>query len=163
MHTYRPDLLNALANYLEKLPKRDFDLRHFVGKKNQVFEVDNKIAEKLEGNPDLQEIQSCGATACALGHAPSVPELAAAGLKLKVVPRTEYSLLRIQVEYNYNTGYEAAEELFGIPYALVEYFFDPDYYDEEDLNDPKVVAQRIHEFISNPIEYVIENELMDWC
>lgn len=163
MHTYRPDLLNALANYLEELPKIAFDLRHFIGKKHAIFEVDDKMASVLSTNPDLQEIQGCGATACALGHGPSVPELAAAGLKLEISKLRNNFRRRINVTYNNNVGYDAAEELFGIPFALVNHFFDPNYYYEEDLGNPKVVAERIHQFISNPIEYVEKNRLMHWC
>lgn len=168
MRTYRPDLLNALANYLKKLPATDFDLRHFVGKKDQIFQADPEMAKKLKGNPNLKEIRSCGATACALGHAPSVPELAQAGLKVVVYNPTKEDkenwddTVRLQVTYKGETDFYAATKLFGIPMELAEHFFDPENYKDDELNDPKIVARRIHEFISNPVEYMEWNKLMYW-
>lgn len=57
------------------------DLLELVAKKldtNPPFNFAKWVGEDWGGKPDL----SCGTSACALGHATTIPELAALGLKL---------------------------------------------------------------------------------
>lgn len=157
MRTYRPDYLLALANFLENnVPKNTFNLEAWVrndgwNEEEGTFDRDREAANAtiLEKNPGAHA--SCGTTACAFGWAPSVPELANAGLKLvrygnSFVPR-----------YEGKESFDAAQLLFGIPVRVAEHFFDPEHYAEDDLTDPKEVVRRIREFISNPVEYYQDN------
>lgn len=152
---YRPDYLLALADYLAKV-NNQFDLDSWIAKQDEDGdEVELTAAElkKLKGNPKWKALKECGTTGCAMGHAPSVPLLAKAGLKLFS------DGVSLMPEYKGSHGFDAGQELFGITYDVARYFFHPDYYDEDQLKEPKVVAERIYEFVANPFEVMNNNSL----
>lgn len=149
----RLDLLNDLADYLHNLDNQ-FNLSMWVMEKDAgraYFPPDN--VPKLTANPKHKDLIQCGMTACAMGHAPSVPSIAAAGLKLGKRKDSDGDTMFIPVHKG-RTGIYAAQDLFGIPQRLAEDFFMPGHYNEEDLKKPKVVAARIRAFVKDPFEYL---------
>jgi hypothetical protein len=117
----RLDLLELLAKKLETQPP--FDLTRWVG-------------NSWQGKPDL----SCGTTACSLGHATTIPEIAALGLRLIRFSFHDYR----RGNSTTNGGYvslgkldddeilanaislNSAAEVFGITMRDARYLFYPD-------------------------------------
>lgn len=147
---YRPDLITALAVYLSTIDNQ-FDMDGWIENESGGWSISFDNQKKLRGNPKWKTHKACGTVACAMGHAPSVPVLAKAGLKIN------YDLLP---EYKGKTGFGAAMELFGISKALAAHFFDPVHYKGKDTKDPKIVAERLFAFVADPFGYMARNELM---
>lgn len=141
---YRPDLLLKLADYLCKIDNQ-FDLDSWVGDENATHDFKKKL---LKGKPTHATHKTCGTTACAMGHAVSIPELYKEGLRLVdvgsgwIVPR-----------HKGLEGIEAAESLFGITERVAEDLFTPDGYEEDEVKDPKIVAKKIYEFVADPLNF----------
>lgn len=153
----RFDLLKDLADYLMKL-KNQFNLDSWIElveapeNADEYYEPtyieDKKIRDKLtKGSLTFKKLKECGTTGCAMGHAPSVPSLAKAGLKLSVTGNY------IQPNYKGNTGLEAAEALFHIPQTISEALFLPGFYHADDRRNPKAVAERIYELLGDPFNF----------
>lgn len=153
---YRPDYLLALADYLANVDNQ-FDLGAWVGKLDGDGDLSSNVdptdVKRLKGNPKWKDLKTCGTTACAMGHAPSVPLLAKAGLTLKA-----YGQYLIPA-YKGNEGFKAAQSLFGISNDVANHFFDGGAYDDEELKEPKAVAKRLYEFVADPFVYADANGL----
>jgi hypothetical protein len=154
--TYRPDLLKDLANYLNKIDNQ-FDLSTWIGyKEGDIWMDDIRLehAEKLVKGPlTHKKLKECGTTGCAMGHAPSVPSIAKAGLKLHILDSdAEEGIAVLVPEYKGATGEDAAMNLFGIPREVAGYFFMPNSYPENKRKNPKYVADRIYKFLEHPVE-----------
>jgi len=129
--------LLALADLLEKLPRRRFEYARWVG-------------TSWKGKQDL----SCGTTACALGWAATMPSLRRAGLRL--MPSTEYAdgfyhgvvALKGDRYATNSSPYEAAKEVFAIDYAEAYHLFNPSYNMLEESATPKQVAKHIRLFVA---------------
>lgn len=97
----------------------------------------------------------CGTVACALGHACSVPEFAAAGLRLHWSDGPyESACVRLAGENPHN-GYGVASSFFDIDLQDAHHLFSPGDYLGADGNPragddihPAEVAQRIREFVT---------------
>jgi hypothetical protein len=122
--------LLVLADFLEQLPPDRFNLAVWV-------------SSIWQGREDL----GCGAKACAMGWAATIPEFRALGLRLvrPVSPSTGKPLaaipeLAIDEGADPLRGFEAAAALFGLSRTAADYLFDPDAYrdpdeDEDDEDD----------------------------
>lgn len=142
---YKNRLL-LLAEHLEKLPNKRFDFRHWVG-------------PDWNGDANL-----CNTTACALGHATTIPELADAGLILVKCHSYRHGglvCLRQNMEVpefdiDNISSLDAAMHVFGLTMDEAEYLFLPasecmiDMWGVEGLEadaTPKQVANHIRFFV----------------
>jgi hypothetical protein len=113
----RKDLLQLLANHLRTVPPENFDLK----------------------------IWHCGTTACAVGHAVNVPEIAAAGLYIDFPRGEPYGQPKMKDAPNMTT-WETVSKVFDLSYWDALYLFDSNqYYSKE--RTPTHVADRIHKHI----------------
>lgn len=115
----RLDRLETLAKHLETVPPETFNLKAW----------------------------KCGTTACAMGHACSIPKFRQAGLKLTeiLVWMTEPML---SPEFKGRGGFEAAEFFFGLNEDEALFLFDPDCYPAGDRTRKQTVINRIRKFIA---------------
>lgn len=127
MHKER---LLLLADHLENVKPNEFNMSHWW-------------EEKTISNRNL-----CKTTGCAMGHACSIPEFQKLGLRLDhgYLSVSDKNVFYRTPVLDDKRMYEAAQELFEISYADVEYLFCPDTYTEADICDPIAVAKRIREF-----------------
>lgn len=99
-----------------------------------------KLAKHLETNvkPERFDMWSwtCGATACALGHACTIPHFKRNGLHLCI---GDYPT----PTYQSRTGFMAGATFFGLSYDQAVYLFDSDRYAARSMRSPKIVARRI--------------------
>jgi hypothetical protein len=135
--------LLVLADFLEKLPRKRFDYKSWVG-------------QDWGGAPDL----SCGTTACALGWAAVMPEFRRLGLRLvegEWAGAGPYRwVVRDHHVVNKKTGSEGAaagEEIFSLNWEEAVFVFNPNnWYDDEKSPDtdatPKQVAKHIRKFVA---------------
>lgn len=152
---FQYERLLVLANYLAKL-KNQFDLNGWVQVKTDGQEhLDPKTLEKVKGNPTWSVHKACGTVACAIGHAPSVPEFKKSGLKLGVSGHV------LQPVYKGLEGWDAVEKFFGIDSATAEALFLGTKYEEDQRKDPKAVAARIYELLSDPVNFDTERNIHD--
>lgn len=153
--------LLVLADYLAKL-KNQFDLNGWVQVKigGQEY-LDPKTLKKVKGNPTWSVHKACGTVACAVGHAPSIPEFKKAGLKLGVSDQDEENGGVLQPVYKDLDGWEAVEKFFGIDSATAEALFLGTKYEEDQRKDPKAVAARIYELLSDPVNFDTERNIHD--
>ncbi len=147
------DRLNKLANYIEKLPKKNFDFGVFSAEKH-----------------------GCGTVGCAIGYMPLVfPKLAKFRVEastcdddfeLTVNPKTLKMELKFKagisdVANDINiqckeTGYEnfrAAERIFNITDNQAEFLFSPSFYNSGSGTSAKVVAKRMKDFAAGKYSY----------
>jgi hypothetical protein len=149
----RTDLLLKIADLLERLPEEKFDYGSWVG-------------EDWGGKPDL----SCGMTACALGWATTIPEVAALGLRLEKRacpwnPALELGMVafggaKTSEKFDPCESFRSATLAFDLTFAEAEYLFSPEegppdapeYDDLEDAPDasapPAEVAEHIRAFVA---------------
>lgn len=120
--------LLKLADVLDTIPRKRFDYDEWVG-------------PDWEGAPDL----SCGATACALGWATTVPAFRRLGLSLvKLSYGGADPVLRVPGKRNAYKQ-DAAARLFNLTEIETEYLFLPT---ETELNaTAKQVARKIRRFV----------------
>jgi hypothetical protein len=128
----RYDLLEALCRDLVMVKREDFNFASYY-------------SENWKGGKP-----GCGTTACALGHAPFVPEIAAAGLS--VVCELNGNCLFFINSGPLMCGIPAAAKIFGLSWAEVNYLFGP-HATHDELNDappgsatPAEVAEHIRKF-----------------
>lgn len=130
--------LNVLADHLDTINARKFDMDHWVGTYDKDYPRDEGKKSK------------CGTTACALGYAGYIPSFRRAGLK--TIAHTDgYSRGgRVELEtkngMEYN-GFMAAMEFFDLTSAESDFIFDPESYEGNDRVGPKTVARRIRKMI----------------
>lgn len=128
--------LEILADFLEKLPPERFDYTRWVG-------------TDWKGMPDL----SCGARACALGWATTIPEFRELGLRLELLGSTVNVVLPSEDGSLCRNSFTSAALVFDIDSVEADYLFAPaddvDYVDHpgEDAS-PREVAQLIRDFIA---------------
>lgn len=118
--------LLILADFLEKLPRKRFDLSSWVG-------------NEWEGKADL----SCGTSACAMGWATTIPQFRKLGLRL-----SKYGLPYFGKGYYQTSGMHAAADLFGISDNEAYYLFMPYEEDIAANATPKQVAKHIRKFVA---------------
>jgi len=99
----------------------------------------------------------CGTVACAIGHACLDPEFNKLGLMLRTggMPGLWVNGVGF-VAHNYN----AIAQFFGISEYTAYWLFAPDQYFPRDWHDPKVVVERIKQYISkeqNKIDTIYKN------
>lgn len=122
------------ANFMNRLPVKHFNL-------NMICSAGlNPIHELLD------EENSCGTTACALGHLPVFNP------RVFVFRRNGY--LGRWGNYgigNKKTGcsdsFETAEEYFGITQKQLRDLFEPKSYPVSDWNNPKAVAAKMYKIL----------------
>lgn len=102
---------------------------------------------------------ACGTTACAVGHACSIPEFVRDGLVLRFTdPLGGQSTLGCPVFKNYD-GWNAVREFFSITGKISRYFFDPDKYPGD--ASPKCVASRIREYVAKHSPILKTGEMLE--
>lgn len=108
--------LMVLRDHLKNNVKdKKFDLDSWVD--NEESRTDQGIVKDLAD-------ASCGTTACALGHAGSIPSFRRAGLRYDV------RWYVAAVSYGINKGFDAGQEFFHLTEEESFYLFDPDKYPE---------------------------------
>ena len=125
--------LLKLADFLDKLPRKKFNMDSFVIK---------------HGNTPDKISLKCQAVACAFGWCTVV--FPKSGLKLKkIYPINEYHDITYEydIKYKNHTNFHAAAKFFNIDLTESEILFMPD--DNPKLNTPKQVAKRIRRFVKN--------------
>lgn len=91
---------------------------------------------------------SCGTTACALGHAGTIPKFRALGLRTAKVSQYDDDGQVFFGEGSGVSGYEAAEQFFGISHLTAWRIFGPDSYVVEARDvTPEMVAKKIDSFL----------------
>ena len=110
----RNDRLEVLARHLDGLPPENFNLG----------------------------VWQCGTTACAVGHACTIPEFQADGLGL-----VETSINFIYPKYQKFTAWEAVSCFFECSDAISTHLFYTNSYFNGKATGPKEVAERIREVI----------------
>jgi hypothetical protein len=154
--------LLTLQNYLkDQVKSKRFDLNSWVN------------LEAIAGKPttkkkvvELIKEGSCGTTACACGHAATIPEFNAKGLKLEVsfewgFMQTSKRVSDISVVYSKNDyrycGIAAAEQFFSLTLDEAEYLFDPSHY-LHDRNSKYYVIRRINSQIKKMAKQITESK-----
>lgn len=138
------DRLNALADYLDTVPKKKFNFSIFA---NKSLSADNE----------------CGATGCALGWACTMPRFQRMGLQLVIDGydgtsdnrRPNYAPIITKDGKTVATYFETAEQIFGITTNEAEGLFMPDGAADWQKNrwgppgkaSAKQVASNIRKFI----------------
>jgi hypothetical protein len=108
--------LKRLANYLDTVKPEEFNLKDW----------------------------KCGTVACAVGHACSIPEFSAAGLKLEFV----HGINRWTPILGDDESWEAVKLFFGIDDADARWLFCMHDYESGYETTAAQVSARIREFVS---------------
>lgn len=116
--------LEKLADFLDKLPTKGFNL-HWWKRSN------------------------CTTTACAIGHACSIPSFRRAGLGLKVHETDSDGFTTYYPVFKHHSAVWAVESFFGLTNYQAEELFYPSYYPEKAT--PKMVARRIRKFLAGKL------------
>lgn len=116
------DRLNKLANFLEKLNPKKFNL--------------SIIAKKDKKNPE------CGTVCCAIGW---MPQVFPRTFKWRLFPWSN-QLSVVEIEDEEIEDFDAADKYFGLKGQESSYLFMPEYY-RYGKRQPKDVAKRIRDFI----------------
>jgi hypothetical protein len=135
--------LTKLADYLDSLPARKFDLDHWVEKYDKDFPREDGKKHK------------CGTTACALGHAGLIPSFRRAGLRT-IMPEG-WNRGKVELD-GLESGMAAAKLFFNLPEEEANYLFMPESYGVR--QGPKTVAKRIRRLIKAgglPKSYIASN------
>lgn len=125
MSSIRTDRLMRLTDLLDTIEPEAFDLEFW----------------KRSG-------PNCGTTACAIGHACTIPEFIEAGLQLHVDVQEEEETTYFVAYKNYISS-SAVMEFFGLDYNQAMWLFYPLSYEDKDLRNPKKVATRIRKFLND--------------
>lgn len=133
MNKRQAGLMIYLADFLEKLPRKKFDL----GEWSRGWDEENE----------------CGTTGCAIGWAATLPRFVRRGLKLRVAPNFSFSgeEKRCSVIYQPKNAaraapmypLDAAQVIFGIGYEDAFRLFMPSGYASEERTRPATVAARL--------------------
>jgi hypothetical protein len=110
--------LLKLADYLMTVPKREFNLYGW----------------------------KCGTTACACGHACSIPSFRRAGLSIDMRGK-EFTGIALQLKDERLEDFVAVEAFFGLNREESLTLFHPGKYDDKDVKKPRLVAKRIRELV----------------
>lgn len=130
MNSYR---LDKLANYLETVKKKNFDMDVWTCRRN-------KHGDRKDFKDGDEPGKTCGTTACAIGHCPhAFPE------------DWHYEDFRPVLKdplYRPIDQASSAMEYFDLDNMDFGYLFMPTYYKENNPK-PKDVANRIREFVKS--------------
>lgn len=117
--------LLKLAEFLDAVPKEQFNLGQWTS----------------DGS-----VGSCGTTACACGWATTIPEFREAGLRLE--KQSDYFGESFHaLVYEQLKNWDAVELFFGISFDDACRLFYEGAYPDEDVNNPRAVADRIRDFV----------------
>lgn len=132
------DKLLKLADFLDTVPTELFNLQWVQD--NWPRANDKEDFLKKWYDKDVE----CGATACAIGWLPVVlPEDAYYEEKCS-------NAVRLHNFYSESMSYDdKAMAVFDITRAEADYLFNPGCYDDKDMRNPKVVANRIRRVVES--------------
>lgn len=142
---------NSISNKLRKQGAKDLILLadHLeTNVKDKRFNLD--YWGRVEGPADktltVKNINVCGTTACALGHAATMPKFTKRGLRMEDDFGNQWSLdhtlFRVVYKTEYMNGMDAAAEFFGLTPTESLFLFDPTEY-PDGHKDRMYVAKRI--------------------
>lgn len=114
----RLDRLETLAKHLETVPPETFNLGSW----------------------------KCGTTACAMGHACSIPSFRRAGLRLE--KEMEWGEAVFIPSFKCEQDFDAAQRFFGISQSDSYHLFDPMEYPNYERTRKQTVINRIRKFIA---------------
>ena len=149
---YQKERLLKLADFLESLPRRKFDLT---------------LIASTNSKAETPSLNTCGTAACAIGWMPNVfPR--ACKYEDVVLPKNEYDFdyrnynnLTVEGKGNYDdlTDFQLAEAFFGLDPNKYEseFLFDPESYNYHRRGN-KSVAARIRKFANGEITQKDINE-----
>lgn len=115
----RTDRLLALANHMRGLKAEQLDM----------------------------DVWACGAAACAVGHACSIPEFQEAGLTLVPMNDSQDEMgLTLETDgMRAASNWEAVQQFFGIDRPTANFLFDGDMYSQ--VPTPQDVAERLSNYV----------------
>lgn len=107
-----------------------------------------KLADHLRTVPAAKldmNIWSCGTSACAMGHACTIPSFKRAGLRLVRLENAE-GKEHFYPDFKGASDFGAAEEFFDIKYSVAEHLFSS--FEYRGRPSPATVAKRIESVIA---------------
>lgn len=118
--------LTKLSQHLRSLPAKKFNLDTWVNQPTVRFGEDideSKVIDDVN-NPE------CGTTACACGHAATIPEFRRAGLKFtqNYWGGNEIQYKKPGSKGDASIAFRAASEFFKLENDISDYLFSPDEY-----------------------------------
>lgn len=125
------DRLLKLADFLDTVPVKKFDLSHWIGWDELDFETRPPTLDDLEHN--------CHTTACAIGWACTIPEFQDAGLVLDDG----------EPFFDGHWDTQAAANFFDIEYLEASHLFYSSAYRGNNRTRPSTVAKRIRKLVSD--------------
>jgi hypothetical protein len=141
--------LTTLADFLEKLPRKAFNLEGWVqdkdtGRLTEYFEdFDLPVFtknEELKKGIKPETMISCGTTACAVGWAGSIPEFCKAGFRIVSAGA------HVTPTYGGSQSWDAVHRFFELTEFEANRLFSMSEY-PNDKGTPKQVAKRIRKLI----------------
>lgn len=137
-----PARLITLAQYAEtKIPDAQFYMGHWVD------------TYTWKGKPDL----SCGTSACLMGHATTIPEFQALGLRLNI---SGAPVMNNPNGWAYSSCYQTASHLFDISDDdSIELFSGARRQHEK----PKEAAARLRAYVSEKMKDFYSNRPWNWA
>lgn len=149
------DRLMNLASFLDTIPEKNFDYSSYV--------------DNWDGKS--QDLISCGSTACALGWAAMMPEIAALGVVLspsETVKGLGYvTFTGDKITPNCNQSLDVGRKVFDLTIEEFYFLFMPDHHmsfdDEEETSycspdenaSAKEVANHIRLFVRNKYRHLL--------
>lgn len=135
MKYYHKNRLLKLADFLDTVPRKKFNLYDWITKKS-----DNTATT-------IDHIKKCGFAGCAVGWAMTLPSFKKAGLKSmgRQQYRFQYGQAFSIPYYKGKENWFAVAEFFGVVGYDAEELFSVDSYSENAT--PKMVARRIRKFV----------------
>lgn len=107
-----------------------------------------------EGKQDL----SCGTSACAMGHAVTIPEFRADGLALRPAP---FNPGRGQLVFGNRFDFQAAADFMDISVMSAEWLFDHAEYPNRERTTKDEVVARMTKYLNSPIPIEDTGEVYD--
>lgn len=146
-----------MADFLRKIPKKNFELECFTNifpeklcpTQKELKKEINKLFDIASGKK-----LKCDSVACALGWTPTIfPKLCEWRIQENYFKDGYETVLTTK---NGHEDYNLGREIFGLNEEEVQYLFSPDYY-RYDHRGPVSVANRIEDFIKRglPKQYKI--------
>lgn len=154
MNKNQKELMLKLADFLETIPSKKFDMAGWMYSKklkSEDFKVIKTLPNHLHYYGTYQdavvvEPLHCKTAGCALGWAATMPEFKKRGLKLVGESDRPLALPTIITkDGSVYSGFEVAEKLFGISMSSAEFLFTC----HRTRNTPKAVAKRLRTFVND--------------
>lgn len=151
--------LETLAAFLHALPRKAFDIGSWLeapdsnDNSREIFATLFNKNSSIKTSLDPAVVHSCGASACALGWAATIPEFRRAGLTMSFgrfssVPAFGDLYAFDAASKFFHLSDDWSREKDSMAYSL----FGPDSYGEQNVT-PKIVAQRIRKLLKDPAKY----------